>query len=124
MTNTSGFDETLNAAQKLLADRLAVIETHKRNTLAEDEARTALVERERETAQSWAAALAAGWSAAEMRQIGFKEPAVRAPGRPRKAGSTRTSSSRQRREEGTTTAGVPSQTSTSAGSESAERSQV
>ncbi|MFE6808608.1 hypothetical protein ACFVEN_44195 [Streptomyces sp. NPDC057681] len=84
MANTTpSLDETLSAAQALMNERLDAVKAHKANVDAEDEARAALVERERESARTWAALLAAGWTVDELKRLDFKQPAVKAPGRPR-----------------------------------------
>lgn len=82
-TSNPSLEETLRAAQGLMRDRLAAVEAHKENVDAEQEARAALAERERESARTWAALLDAGWTPAELKKIGFTEPRAKAPGRPR-----------------------------------------
>ncbi|WP_329468691.1 hypothetical protein [Streptomyces sp. NBC_01431] len=84
MANTPDLETTLKAAQRLLDQRLTVVESHKRNLDAEEAARAALIEREHETARTWADLLAAGWSAEELGRLGFKAPAVKAPKRARR----------------------------------------
>ncbi|MGW2725084.1 hypothetical protein [Streptomyces sp. NPDC001492] len=83
MTNLPSMDDTLKAAEQLMRDRLSAVEAHKKNVDAEQAAREALAERERESARTWAAMLAAGWTAAELKRLGFKEPSTKASGRPR-----------------------------------------
>lgn len=82
-TSNPSLAETLQAAQDLMRDRLAAVEAHKENVDAEQEARAALAERERESARTWAVLLDAGWTPAELKKIGFTEPRAKAPGRPR-----------------------------------------
>ncbi|MFF7176855.1 hypothetical protein [Streptomyces pseudovenezuelae] len=86
-TRNPSLEEALKAAQSLMNDRLTAVEEHKRSVDAEQEAREALAEAERDSARTWAALLAAGWTPAELKKIGFAEPRVKAPGRPRTARS-------------------------------------
>ncbi|MEU1121854.1 MULTISPECIES: hypothetical protein [unclassified Streptomyces] len=70
-------------AQELLSKRLDAVDVHAANMRKEQEAREALAAAARETARSWAELIAL-WSTDELRRMGFKEPAVKAPGRPRR----------------------------------------
>lgn len=84
MADNPNSQDLLSRAQSLLNQRLALVEEHKRNVDAEQDARNALSEAEKRSAYSWNAMLTAGWSVGELRQLGFREPSVRPPGRPRK----------------------------------------
>ena len=82
-------DQTLSVesartmAEALMHDRLQLVERHTRNVLDEGKARDALKDAERVSARSWADLLAAGWTPEELKKMKFKEPEVKAPGRPR-----------------------------------------
>ncbi|MEU5959266.1 hypothetical protein [Streptomyces sp. NPDC047525] len=75
-------DNARSVAQELLNGRLDAVDRHAANLQREQERRDALTAAQKETAQSWAD-LRALWSVDELRRMGFKEPAVKAPGRPR-----------------------------------------
>ncbi|WP_125264865.1 hypothetical protein [Streptomyces alboflavus] len=83
MTETTGSDPN-QIAETLMAGRLALIAQHKASVEDEKEKREALAKAERQTAATWAAALAGGWTPQEMRRMTFQEPQVKGPGRPRK----------------------------------------
>jgi hypothetical protein len=76
---------TLKKARAMLDDRLAAIEALQDARAEEARREEALKASQRVTAQAWATATARGWPESDLRQLGFKRPAVRAPGRPRRS---------------------------------------
>ena len=77
--------EITNKAQELLAGRITSVEELERRRNEVIRLRKALQEAERSEAESWSAATAAGWSAGELKRLGFKQPLSRRGGRPRAA---------------------------------------
>lgn len=80
-------NEVLKQARSLLNARLELITALKSSYDDEQQKRAALAEAERKTAADYAAALQAGWTPQELRQMGFRDPARARPGRPRGSSS-------------------------------------
>lgn len=76
------------AAQQLMEGRLAAIDDVAAKARDVEQARTALENAERSYASSHKAALDAGWSDRELRQLNLPTPARRTPGRPRRRGGS------------------------------------
>ncbi len=81
-------DQTRVAAQEILRVRTAVIETLVETVNARRLAAAALSEAERAEAVAYAEATKAGWTDAELKQLGVDAPARKLPGRPRRQRAT------------------------------------
>lgn len=77
-------DDVREKAQALLAARLNVVDALKSADDEEETAREALRAAERTKARAWQEAIGTGWTARELKSMGFKEPGIKAPGRPRR----------------------------------------
>lgn len=73
----------------MLANRLAVIERLKVSTELENSTAERLKEAQKARALDYREALDAGWSEAELSELGFPEPTAKLPGRPRKRAAAR-----------------------------------
>ncbi|MDP9394138.1 MAG: hypothetical protein M3Q27_07725 [Actinomycetota bacterium] len=85
MTTNLTPDAAADAAQRLLNDRVDAVRALAKARQQRNDARAHLDEAERADAAAYAAAQRAGWSAEELRKVGFEEPDRKAPGRPRRA---------------------------------------
>ena len=81
-------DQTRVAAQEILRVRTAVIETLVETVNARRLAAAALSEAERAEAVAYTEATKAGWTDAELKQLGVDAPARKLPGRPRRQRAT------------------------------------
>lgn len=87
MTNDPSSSQTpRSVAEALMQERLDLVDAHAANVATEKSVRDQLADLERVTARSWADLLAAGWTPDELKRMNFKEPKVKAPGRPRSRG--------------------------------------
>lgn len=77
-------DSIRAAAQEMMQGRLAAVERAADAARSLDSAREALAAAETSYASEHRAALDAGWSERELRQLGLSVPTKRGPGRPRK----------------------------------------
>ncbi|RJK92505.1 hypothetical protein [Vallicoccus soli] len=92
MTTNLSPDAVADAAQRLLNDRINAVRALAEARQARNDARAQLDEAERADAAAYAAAQRAGWSTDELRKVGFDEPTRKAPGRPRRQRTTRSTS--------------------------------
>ena len=72
-------------AREMLAHRLEVIDNLTGATQRENQLRQQLSEAQAATAGAWTKAAESGWSARELRQLGFTQPPTRRGGRPKGA---------------------------------------
>ncbi|MDJ0344243.1 hypothetical protein QMK19_28970 [Streptomyces sp. H10-C2] len=93
MSNPPKDEDVLAAAQNLLSERLEVIKVLTADTRAERHAQVALLDLAKATAQTYAEALRIGWSPEELKRLGFNEPTVKLPGRPRRVRGGKSSGS-------------------------------
>ncbi|RYG75835.1 hypothetical protein EU513_15180 [Yimella sp. RIT 621] len=84
--------EITTKAQELLAGRVASVEELERRRNEVGRLREALQAAERGEAEAWSAATSAGWSAAELKRLGFSQPPTRRGGRPARKTAARKSS--------------------------------
>jgi hypothetical protein len=85
MTTSPSPDAAAEAAQRLLNDRVDAVRALAKSRQARNDVRAQLDEAERADAAAYAAAQRAGWTAEELRKVGFDEASRKPVGRPRRA---------------------------------------
>lgn len=92
--------EITTKAEELLAGRLESIRRLEEVALQVRSVREQLAAAERSEAQAWSAASGAGWTTAELKQLGFVQPATRRGGRPSRRSAVRTTGNSETGSEG------------------------
>lgn len=90
MTDTVTPETAATKARELLAARVTVVEKLAAAAAAHTTAQARADEAAKAFGQAYADAERAGWSTAELTQLGLRRPDRRAPGRPRSARKART----------------------------------
>ena len=85
--------EVTDKAQELLNGRLDSVRSLEQHAAQVRAARDQLATAERAEADAWSAATSAGWTSAELKRLGFSQPATRRGGRPRSTTRRRESES-------------------------------
>ncbi len=89
MTTTLSPEAAAEAAQRLLNERVDAIRSLAKARQERNDARAQLDDAERADAAAYTAAQRAGWSAEDLRKVGFDEPERKLPGRPRRSRGSR-----------------------------------
>lgn len=74
MANTPNVDEAVDLARKAQEDRIEAVKKLAESRQTVEDAKEALAEAEAEDLKAWNHAVSLGWTAAELKKIGFKEP--------------------------------------------------